>query len=907
MVVTLNPSPEYAHETKHVLQLAAVAKDLQINNTVSDYPSSLESSTHDLNNSVCAELMKLRTSNERLHYELLQSQNYNEELTALIDEKQATNAITTRELVDLAKESSRQFYEPHIEALKREIEELKEEYEEIISDLKEQMAMGPKGFKIDQLMTEIATLKEKLTAEELARARAEEEIQHLRACIEERDGNDEVSNNDDISITESDSEEEQDELCNESLEPTFKKEDINRTRLLRQSLVIDVDNGTDYVSDLDDTLKDDSDESSDNVMTTCKKNICHDLENEECNLDLVSFKSGNKGPFFFNEDNVIPKKTDARGTYCGTSNDQSNKAIESSIDEGFQCDNEVDDVPEILFKKSISLAKTVTDIKNTFRNDSLAQFEQFEMESNNCNPAESLSPNEFGKNLPSNTKGFFYDSEKHSELVITNIDDERSPSIVQDDENDNYEPSMIKTLLKKKFVALHENPEHLNVDQDTLKGNKETDFKESFDCVILKHTFEASQESVDLFESPRPGNTEIILSDKHNKPRDNIESLESPKNLQREKSQESSMNKTIPSFPLLDKDNINEKSGTDNIIVENIRKLSIVDVSHIEEETANDSKKETIVIEIDEKELKNRQSLSPLIETSREIETTTKSNILEDEIRTESHISIDDASLNVKHYLPKPCDLFKVPLPLNGNTKLEKVKEHSKNTNDVNEKTSNDISIANATINNTLDAFEDIYKNITLPRVTEFDLLVSTIEEKAPPPPEAKTKYNLRQKSIKTRAQHTKEEIVQLGNNKNDQDKVKTFDGNDEILIETQAKCESKPKRNLRLRRRKDDGELKFKDIANLQAEFSDVTMNLPAPTKLVEDIPSPVKDDEENISPILGIQSCPSKSVTRSRRKLFTPRAEALEETCPQTVDGGEQIRVPRPSYHRPRARRKL
>ncbi|XP_022124654.2 kinesin-like protein KIF15-B [Pieris rapae] len=900
MVVTLNPSPEYAQETRHVLQLAAVAKDLQINNTVIDYPSSLESSTQDLNNSGFAELMKLRSCNERLNFELLQCQNYNKKLTALIDEKQAENAVNTQDLVNTAYQTSRQFYEPQIEALNREIEELRKEYEEVISDLKEQMARGSKGHKIDQLMTEIATLKEKLTAEKLARARAEEEIQHLRACIEERDGNDEVSNNDNISIIESDSEEEHDELCNESLEPTFKKEEINRTRLLRQSLVIDDDNGTDNVSDLDDdTLKDDSVDSSDNVMTTCKKNTCHDLENEECNLDLVSFKLGTKGSFFFNEDNVISEKTDVRD--CVTSNDQSNKAIESSIDEGFQCDSEVDDVPENLVKKNISNAKKVSDlIYYNSRNDSLAQFEQFEMESNNCNPVESESPNEFGKNLPSSTKGFFYDSETHSEKVIKNINDESSPPIVQDDVNDNYEPSMIKKLLKKKFVALHENPEHFDANEGTLKENKETEFKESFDCIIPEHTFETSHASVDLFESPRPGNTEIVLSDKNNMPKENVESLEIPKNLQQEKSQESSMSKTISSFSPSDKDNINDKSIADNNIVDNIRKLSIDYVSHIGEVTANDSIKEIIVIETDEKEIKDRPSLSKLIETS------TKPHFLEDEIKIESHTSINDATLNVKCSLPEPCDLFKVPLPLNNNTKLEKVKEHSKYTSDVNEKTSNDISIANVSINNTLDAFEEIYKNITLPRVTEFDLLVSTAEEKAPPPPETEKKYNLRQKSKKTKTQQIKEETLQLENNKNDQEEIEKFTVNDEVLIESQAKCESKPKRNLRLRRRKDDGEIKLKDIANLQAEFSDVTMNLPAPTKLVEDIPSPTKDDEENISPILGIQSCPSKSVTRSRRKLFTPRAEALEE-CPQTVDGGEQIRVPRPSYHRPRARRKL
>lgn len=47
--------------------------------------------------------------------------------------------------------------------------------------------------------------------------------------------------------------------------------------------------------------------------------------------------------------------------------------------------------------------------------------------------------------------------------------------------------------------------------------------------------------------------------------------------------------------------------------------------------------------------------------------------------------------------------------------------------------------------------------------------------------------------------------------------------------------------------------------------------------------------------------------SITRSRRKLFTPRAEPLEESSAADSDSNERIRVPRPSYHRARARRKL
>lgn len=43
--------------------------------------------------------------------------------------------------------------------------------------------------KVADLLTQIAICEEKLTAEKLARARAEQEVQHLRTCIEERDGN----------------------------------------------------------------------------------------------------------------------------------------------------------------------------------------------------------------------------------------------------------------------------------------------------------------------------------------------------------------------------------------------------------------------------------------------------------------------------------------------------------------------------------------------------------------------------------------------------------------------------------------------------------------------------------------------------------------------------------------------
>lgn len=146
--------------------------------------------------------------------------------------------------------------------------------------------------------------------------------------------------------------------------------------------------------------------------------------------------------------------------------------------------------------------------------------------------------------------------------------------------------------------------------------------------------------------------------------------------------------------------------------------------------------------------------------------------------------------------------------------------------------------------NNTIDEFENIYKDITVPRATEFDLLVSQnstmLNETHATDESEKPKYNLRHK------------------------------GN---INEGKSKP---PKRNLRLRRRnnqKDDStdqeeektaqdkdNPKLKDIINLQKEFSDVTMDVPAAKKEIKDIQSPEKKDEGENMPPLGIQSCPSK-----------------------------------------------
>ncbi|XP_045769684.1 kinesin-like protein KIF20B isoform X2 [Maniola jurtina] len=223
-------------------------------------------------------------------------------------------------------------------------------------------------------------------------------------------------------------------------------------------------------------------------------------------------------------------------------------------------------------------------------------------------------------------------------------------------------------------------------------------------------------------------------------------------------------------------------------------------------------------------------------------------------------------------------------------------------------------SQANCTkTNNTTVEFENIYKDISASRATEFDLLISqeSIEEnqnKTESVESLDLKYNLRHKPYAEKA-------------KTERKRGKKKVGAEEILLESVSKCESSPKptrRNLRLRRQKTTEEAtdledigrkgKLEDIGNLQVQFSDVIMGLPAPLTTSKDIPSPEKlENEENSPPKQGIQSCPAKSITRSRRKLFTPRAEPLDESLGVAADSDDKVRVPRPSYHRPRARRKL
>ncbi|CAH2208672.1 jg24583, partial [Pararge aegeria aegeria] len=93
-----------------------------INDTLSEYPSTFESSTQDTTigyNSM--EVMKLRADNERLLFELKQAQARNKELMACIEEKQAANEKTLWEVAEEAKAIYTDYYEAEIKALQTKV------------------------------------------------------------------------------------------------------------------------------------------------------------------------------------------------------------------------------------------------------------------------------------------------------------------------------------------------------------------------------------------------------------------------------------------------------------------------------------------------------------------------------------------------------------------------------------------------------------------------------------------------------------------------------------------------------------------------------------------------------------------------------------------------------------------
>ncbi|XP_026488646.2 kinesin-like protein KIF20B [Vanessa tameamea] len=905
MVVTLNPSREYAHETRHVLQLAAVARDIQINNTLSDYPSTLESSTQDSSFNYNSEVIKLRTENERLHFELVQAQTRNRELSAHMEQRQASAADTMRELVEEAKEISRQYYEAQMQALRVEMDEMAEEYENKLSSVKHTSSSDTPSKilqnKITQLMTEIAILEENLTAERLARARAEEEVQHLRACIDERDekADDQNPSNEDVmSVTDSDNTDEEEDPCNESLEPTFRKEDINRSRMLRQSFVNHTSFNSEHsedVSDLDktgDTLKeeDEGNESRDNDCTyETSKDISVNRADSGCindpmsessdtlpdSKELQEVKKSSRSTYFI-EDKVncmkdIPSTASSfsRATFSMSSAD--NSVSECSKDSDDQYDVKKSLGSDILAKSDDILLETVPDDalelnkksgifinkiiscnkKSCDGNNSLAQFESLE-----------LAANAFNSDMDQNVDDKYY-----SDFKVVN--EKRN---YFDEESTILSPKTPATVVKSKDKKIYfnnidiirSNKKHIEIEGKNqtddyrsppiVKDEVANDFEPTMIKKLLGESIARQAEGISSVHKLR-------LTKKYDSI-DMFEGLDSPQAINEVKKKETVKNITNPVEGHVMDDKAPLGAET-QIKVERKSETEIKEESAISEPSLVDE-----IIETLPEKLKVQEASSDITEADDKIVSKEVSLLINQEkapgfaVNDESQLQINDTK-----------------------------------------------------VDNTIEEFENIYKDVSAPRDTEFDLLISQNVQDTTADTNTNNDITSEADELKYNLRH-KSKIEKL---KNENKRGKNKNTDEEVIMESLSKCESKPKptkRNLRLRRRKNASEEeaglqkenKLKDIVNLQTEFSDVTMDIPAAIKHSKDIPSPERmADDENQPPMFGIQSCPAKSITRSRRKLFTPRAEPLEESLNQTGDSNERVYVPRPSYHRPRARRKL
>ncbi|XP_063362937.1 kinesin-like protein KIF20B [Cydia amplana] len=1070
MVVTLNPAPEYAHETRHVLQLAAVARDIQVNNTIAESISTLENSCSTIQDTTIAssaEVTRLRAENERLHYELVQAESLNRKLMEDMAEQQQENAVTVKELVEEARDITQQYYKSQLRSLEErheaEMAELREEYEARLNQSAKPV-VAEEGTpsralqnKVMQLMKQIAILEEELNAERLARARMVEEMLHLRTCIEERDEKASDDQDDAIQLTDSeDDSDQEDDLCNESLEPTFKKEDINRSRLIRQSTLNNTRNTTfDNLDRTHDTLKDES--VADATYDVSKKDTTiteadeYDASNDTYNQSIDCPATVKKAGVIKAEenDNLKVEKHSARDTYFVRNSSVSLNEKEDSVhDSGHIADISVslrddDDLKDFsiigdVVKPSKSIVTQIDRIKKfaistASTNSSLAQFEMLEMEMNDKSVFKYSDDGTAKKSISMSrgkkVKKPYFDDEQPTPNQISKVKDLmkkqdvlRSPSIVQDEIPENYKPTTINKIMRESFTVTTELPPlyknkilkkmHDSIDpfegadspcpiKDVLKNVE--DARKSIAEISLdsKEKVSKAETVKDLVEIKIK--TEIMENDDQNE----IESEINEDAVETKLGNESKINDAAANKE--DKNTIEKDSDTQSTageikFTENTTdmdvkhdlltevKQEVTDTENVEKETENEPTSEELPNEIN--------SLNDITSSNQTIAADNNTiddfeNIYKDITMpraTEFNLLISDKSLDTtnvnqtnktEEISEKANENKEVRTEKNDNNKgtveddlndnnNQAIENQETNTENVEKETDNEpkseelpheitslnnITTTNQTIaedNNTTDAFENIYKDITVPRATEFDLLISDksldttnvnqtnkieeISEKAienkkvtaekndnnkgsveddvndnnnqeidkenketnvdvndnnnheikqenPNEPETKIKYNLRHKTQNT--------------SKTDNDET------------TEKAAPRTAKKSLRLRRKNKvdetaEDEIKLKDIVNLQKEFSDVTMDVPAPVKVVEEMPSPEKSESEDLPPLMGIQSCPSKSVTRSRRKLFTPRAEPLDES-PPAGDSTERVRVPRPSYHRPRTRRRL
>ncbi|XP_063621934.1 kinesin-like protein KIF20B [Cydia splendana] len=1055
MVVTLNPAPEYAHETRHVLQLAAVARDIQVNHTIAESISTLENSCSTIQDTTIAssaEVTRLRAENERLHYELVQAESLNRKLMEDMAEQQQENAVTVKELVEEARDITQQYYKSQLRSLEErhetEMAELREECEARLAKnvvAEEGTPSRALQNKVMHLVKQIAILEEELNAERLARARMKEEMLHLRTCIEERDEKGSDDQDDAIQLTDSeDDSDQEDDLCNDSLEPTFKKEDINRSRLIRQSTLNNTKNTTfDSLDGTHDTLKDES--MADATYDVSKKDTTiteadetYDASNDTYNQSMdcpATVKKAEVNKAEETKDNSKVEKHSARDTYFVSNSSVSLNEKQNSVhDSGHIADISVslrddDDLKDFSTVDVVKPSKTILTqidhikkfaISTASTNSSLAQFELLEMEMNDnsafkyfndgtAKKSISMSP---GKKI----KKPYFDDEQPTPNQISKVKDLmkkqdvlRSPSIVQDEIPENYKPSTINKIMRESITVTTELPAlyknkilkkmHDSIDpfegadspcsiKEVLKIVEEA--RKSIEAISLDNKEKVLKSEIvkDLFEIKIK--SEIVEKDDQYK----IESEINDDDVETELGNESKIHDAVANK---EDNNTNEKDSGAQSTAGEIKSTenTDMDVKHDlltevkQEETDTENVEKETETETKSEELPNEiSSLNDVTSSNQTI--ASDNNTIDAFENIYKHITvpratefdlISDKALDTTN-INQIITMKEISIKANVNKEIT-IETHETNTENVEKETENepkseelplddnilyyislnDITTSNQIIaadNNTIDAFENIYKDITVLRETEFDLLISDkslnttnvnqsnkieeISEKANVNKDVTNENLKRNDNNKETVQDNvidnnndkinleNKEIVKDVNDNNNHElkqekpeepetKIKynlrhktqnTSKTDNDETIEHPEKCAPRTaKKSLRLRRKNKenepvDDEVNLKDIVNLQKEFSDVTMGVPAPVKVVKEMPSPEKSESENQLPLMGVQSCPSKSVTRSRRKLFTPRAEPVEES-PPAGDSAERVRVPRPSYHRPRTRRRL
>ncbi|XP_022828048.1 kinesin-like protein KIF20B isoform X1 [Spodoptera litura] len=989
MVVTLNPSPEYAHETKHVLSLAAVAQDIQINNTM--LTTTLESSTtQDTTIGSSAEVMKLRADNERLHFELVQAQARNKELLAAMEEKQQESANTMRELVEEAKDMTKQYYEAQLEALRCEMEDMIEEYESRLAKVPappKNDAGTPSRFlqnKVSQLMTEIAVLEEKLTAERLARARAEKEVEHLRTCIEERDEKafkDATPPQEDVmSLSESEqdeSDEETNDPFNESLEPIFKKE-LNRSI----SIVLQNekrDNGSIHTIDnIDEECDSDLEESHETLQNdvdsknstypagedeeSSNKEITTDnLEESKANKSNVTYHD-DKGDLKVNDEELITSnqcqdvddglKDDVNMTYGSeTTYDKENESLtDPRIEDEIQFKNEsIKSIKAELrgtyfVNDSKIIEKSEENKQNSFRGTYFVEdpvtnvSKNSETKQDDVTESNKIIPNKFSTEvfkIPIVREKSDPDI-KCSENVIKTTSPEINDK--KDDlKTDEKVPELpVGKILRGKTHIDMKAPEKIEPVNSLIRAKTNINMKATekvSDTLVGKiirsfKTHQGSDASLRQFEQLEQASKEChdnnddddddtkknyyifgdikILKEKRTY-FDNVSDKNNDTTNKDKKAKEPTVVKEKRTYF----DNISANVDVSNKKINNLikydedRSPSIVkdaaaadfEPSTIKKLLGESFTKSDVISSVHKTRLTKKHNSvdifdgfdSPITQKPKECQPDDNVEIARKSIEklvlnqlsakkgtkidVEPRLSIreiiepedEEVQINIKKEIKlepmssveEPNEISKCKANITREAKLEpatSTDEPNQTFNDVLAKGDNTIDEAKP--DNTIEEFENIYKDITAPRATEFELLVSEVNnENNDKHDKDETKYNLRKKQSKA-----------------DDSKIDKGKEEEVILAESQAKCESKArKRNLRLRRRKnqdDESDDKLKDIVNLQSEFSDVTLDVPAPKKDVNHIPSPEKGTEENLPPLLGIQSCPSKRMLRNSKR---------------------------------------